>query len=217
MDDLAPVRPFEVLCDLGVLRGRCGSEEREPPATDVPEGAWPQDDTHDRHTGARQHSHRDRELAVRDPILGHRHDDEICEQGAIRVQVSRRDGGILMRSDHEDASIGCDRGQGCSAPVEHDQVGIELLGETDAREDVGRADGTCETAAATAAADRRHAGQCRGLEVIRCGVKARARDAEQVSDGRSHLDELGLGRPPATHRNDDDVPLLRQLCSPRAR
>ena len=41
-------------------------------------------------------------------------------------------------------------------------------------------------------------------------MAAGAREREQVGHGRSDLDDLGLGRPPAPHRDDDDPPLARQ-------
>ena len=68
-------------------------------------------------------------LACVDAVLGHRDDDEVGEQRAVRVEVAGRDGRVLVRADDEDAPVGGDRRDRRAAAVEHDQVRVELLGE----------------------------------------------------------------------------------------
>ena len=129
-----------------------------------------------------------------DAVLGHRDDDEIGEQGAVRVEVAGRDRCVLVRADDEDPAVGGDRRDRGAAPVEHDQVGLELLREPHAREHVRDPDRAREAAAAAPAADRRQAGERRRLEVVGRGVAPGAGELEQVGHGRPDLDDLGLGR-----------------------
>ena len=75
-----------------------------------------------------------------------------------------------------------------------------------------------EPAARAAAADRRHARRARrsrGGRTRRAGPAARERD--EVVDGRRRLDELGLGRAAAAHRDDDDVAVAREQTTRGAR
>ena len=82
----------------------------------------------------------------------------------------------------------------------------------------------CEPSPCPPAADGRHAGERRGLEMVGGCVPARAGEREQVVERRRRLDELRLGRPAAAHRHDDDpavageqardVPGHRRLSDP---
>ena len=142
-----------------------------------------------------------------DPVLGHRHHDQIREQGTVRVEVAGRDGRVLVRSDDENPAVGGDRRDRSAAPVEHDQVGPELLREPDAGEHVRDPDRTREPSAAATAADRRQAGQRRRLEVVGRGVAPVAGEREQVGHRGPDLDDLGPGGPSAPHRHDHDTPV----------
>ena len=66
-----------------------------------------------------------------------------------------------------------------------------------------------EPATAAPAADRRQSRQRGRLEVVGGRMPPGAREREQVGHGRLHLDDLGLGRPPAPHRDDDDAAVAR--------
>ena len=142
-----------------------------------------------------------------DTVLGHRHDDEIREERAVRVQIPGRDRMILVRPDDEDATLGCDRRQRSAAAVEHDQVGTELLRDPRAREDVRDPDRPGEPTAAAPAADGRQPGQGSRLEVVGRRVAPGAGKLEEIGHGWLDLDHLGLGRPPTPHRDDDDAPV----------
>ena len=185
-----------MLPDPLVMRGGCRAEERNPPAANVAERPRAQNGPDDRDAGPRELAELPRESLVIDAVLGHRHDHEICQERAVRIEISGRDRVILMRADDEDAAFGRDRRQRGATPVEHDQVGIEILRDPRACEDVRDADGAGETAAATPAADRRQPGECRRLEVVGGCVTPRAREREQVGHGRPNFDDLRRGRPP---------------------
>ena len=186
-----------MLRDPLVLGGGRRAEERDPPAANVGERPRSQHGPDDRDAGPRQRGELSGEPGVIDTVLGHRHDDEIREERAVRIQIPGRDRMILVRADDEDAALGRDRRQRSATAVEHDQVGTELLGDPRAREDVRDADRPGEPTAATPAADGRQPGQGRRLEVVGGRVTPRAGELEQVGHGRPDLDRPQA--PPAPH------------------
>src|SRR4029453_18800531 len=93
--------------------------------------------------------------------------------------------------------------------IEDDEVRVALERLAHALGEVRRPRRAGEAAATPAAADRRHTGQRSGLEVIRCRVRAGAREREQVVDSRTDVGDLRLRRPTTAHRDDDDVVVLR--------
>ena len=99
--------------------------------------------------------------------------------------------------------------EGGAAAVEHDEVGTELDGQLRSLVDVRDRDRAGEPAAAAAAADRLDAGERGRLEVVRRGVAPGARELEQRVEVRRDARDLGLGRPAAPHRDDDDLPVAR--------
>ena len=134
-------------------------------------------------------------------------DDEVGDEPAVRVEV-RVD--VVPVADEQDAPVDRDRRYRRAARVEEDDVRLALGREAGACDDVRDEHLAREPAARTAAADRRHAGDGRDLEVVRGGVPAGARELDEVVDGRPVLDHLGLGRAAAAHRDHDDVVLLRE-------
>ena len=131
-----------------------------------------------------------------DAVLGHRDDDEVGEEGAIGIEVARRDGVVEMGADDEDAPVGRDRRDRRAAPVDHDQVRVELLGAPRAGEHVREADRTRETAAAAATADRRQPRQRGGLEMVGGGVPPGTGEREQIVTVGLTSTTSGSGGPP---------------------
>ncbi len=127
-----------------------------------------------------------------------------------RVQVAGDDGRILLGVDDEDSASGLDRRQGSAAAVEEHEVGAELDRQLRTGVHVRREHGSGEPAAAATAADRRHSGERRRLEVVGGGVATGARELEQRVEVRRDLHQLRLRRPAPTHRDDDDGAVTRQ-------
>ena len=143
----------------------------------------------------------DRAQAQREVLA--RRQDEVADQRAVRVQP-----GAVVRD--EDARRRRDRRDRGAAAVEDDDVGLERGGEPRALEDVRRERRTRHAAARAAAADRRHARERCGLEMVGRRVAAGTRERDEIGDGRRRLDQLRLGRAAPSHRDDDDAPVARE-------
>ena len=140
----------------------------------------------------------------------HRHDDEVGEEQAVRVQVPSRDCRALVPAHDDDRSIGGDRWQRCSAAVEDHEIGGELGRHSGALEHVRHEDGAGKPSPAPPATHRLHAGERGRLEVIGRSVPAGARESDERVDGRRHRDGLRFGWPSPSHRDDDDMARGRQ-------
>ena len=177
-----------------VERSRPGREHGRPPA--VQRLGRPQAQLEPKRTAAERFGGRGH--------LGAHRQDEIADQRPERVQP-----GVEIVRD-EDADAAGDRRDRGSAAVEDDDVGAELRGQPGALEHRRRERRPCEPAAAATAPDRRHAREHRDLQVVRGGVATGARQRQEVVERRRSLDHLGLGRAPAAHRDDDDLPVASE-------
>ena len=137
--------------------------------------------------------------------------DEIADERAIRVQPA----GEIVRD--QDARVGGDRRDRGAASVENDHLGFEGGCQAGALEHVRGERRAGESTAAAAAAHRRHPGENRGLEVVRGSMPTGSRPRQQAFECRRDLDHLGLGRPAATHRDDDDRPVAGEYAREVAR
>ena len=208
-----------------------GAEEGDPPAAHVPERTRPQHHSHDGDAGRVSAPHRGRERGVRDTVLRHRDDDEVGEQGAVRVQVPGDDGGSCCAPTTRIRRSAATGGSAAPLPSSTIRSGSSSSASRDACEHVRGAHRSREPAAAAAAADRLQTGQRRGLEVIRRRVAAGTREREQVVDRRPGLDELRLcrarpapsrrrrpaGRARASRRRDRSRPSCRRASRSRSR
>ena len=104
----------------------------------------------------------------------------------------------------EDARVHIDRWQRRAAPVEDEQLGLELRRQLHAFEHVRLERRAGESSPGTAAADRRNAGERGHLEVIGSRVATRAGEREQIVERRRRLDKLRLRGAASAHRDDDD-------------
>ena len=134
-------------------------------------------------------------------------DHDVGDQPPVGVQVVVAG---LAAADDEDPAVDVDRRDRGTAAVEDDDVGAALGGERRARRDVRDEDRAGEAAARAPAADRRHAGERGDLEVVGRRVPPGARALDELVERRRRLDDLGLGRAAAAHRDDDDAPVARE-------
>ena len=184
---------------LEVIDGRRpGREDCDPPPAE--RGDRPQAELD------RDHRHV-LELADRRRLAAAHQQDEVRDEHAVRVEVRAR---VLPGPDDEHARIDRHRWDRGPAAVEDDQVRPPLLGELDPAPQVGGQHVAGQPSAGAPAADRRHAGQGGGLQVVGGRVPAGAGDVEQLVERRRDLDELRLGRPAAAHGHDHDVAPLRE-------
>ena len=139
-------------------------------------------------------------------FLGHRQHDEVGDAMPVLVQVAGDDRRILLgvrrRGSGVPVSIG---GRAAPLPSKSTSSGSSSSALRAPCVDVRGEDGAGEAAAAAPAADRRHARQRRRLEVVGRRVPAGVESSSSASSVGGDLGDLGLGRPAASHRDDDDA------------
>ena len=133
-------------------------------------------------------------------------DDDVRDQTPVRVEVRVAHG--VAR--HEHAPRRGDRRNGRAAPVEEHEVWAQLRREPRALGDVRDGDPAREPTARSPAADRRYARERGDLQMVGRGVAPSVGTGHELLDGRRSLDQLGLLRAAAAHRDDDHPPVARE-------
>ncbi len=113
----------------------------------------------------------------------------------------------------EDPGVDVDRRDRRAAAVEHDDVGIEARRQLGACDDVRDERRTGHPAAGTPAADRRHAGEQRRLEMVGRGVPPAAGERDEIVERRRRLDQLRRRGAAPPHRDDDDTPVAGERAA----
>ncbi len=130
---------------------------------------------------------------------------EVRDEHAVGVEIGRR---VLSRPDDEDPSVDGYGRNRRTAAVEDRELRGTLLDQLGAPVHVRREYLACQSSTGAATADGRNAGEGGGLEVVGGSVAAGPGDLQERLDGRSDLDDLGLGRAPSPHGDDDHVQAL---------
>src|SRR5207249_2483925 len=92
-----------------------------------------------------------------------------------------------------------------AAPVEDDDVRVEGGSELRPLQDVRGEGSARHPAAGTAAADGRHAREQGRIEMVGGGVASCTRERDEIVQRRRRRDELRLGGPSPSHRDNDDA------------
>ena len=147
---------------------------------------------------------------MRSPVLGHGQDHEVGDENAIRVEVAHHELRRLVSTCDQNALPRRNRGDRRAAPVEDHELGVAVERLLDARGDIARPRNPGEPATGAPAADRRDTRERRCLEVVGRCVRALAHELKEILDGRPQIGNLRLRGASASHRDDDEVMLVRE-------